>query len=92
MCFWYGSLAAKSNGSAAASSIYTYPSPYDSSYSRSLVFAGFSWQISGKNISFAVAILPGGTTTSETIQFKVLQDLLVYFISFEILLISSASG
>jgi hypothetical protein len=91
MAFWYGNTTAKASGFGNSNYTYTYPSPYDSSFSRSLVFAGFSWQVN-KTVSFNVKILSGGTDTSDTIQFKVLADLLVYFISFQILLVSTASG
>jgi hypothetical protein len=89
--FFEGSTTAKTSSDPPQQIVFSYPLAYNFSFARGLAFGGFSWQIN-YNISFAVHVVPTGNMASDTIEFEVLEDLTVYFISFYLLLVDPTSG
>ena len=86
---WKGSNSPKSSSEPTTVFTQTYPRPYNASYQRGLAFGGFNFDINN-DMSFS-ANLNLINETADSITFNIQEDLSVYYISFDIILVDTSS-
>ena len=87
---WQGTTVAKQAADTPYSYTYNYPRAFSATYKRSLAFGGVSFTVNFY-ISFTASLSLVGAS-SDQIYFNIQDDLIIYYISFHILLVDTTSN